>query len=146
MNHSLARIIIELLIQEELGEPHDSYIDWPVFQGRMPDNPERAISVTNNLGLYEGKDMRDEVVEHPGFVIMVRAVEDETAWLKMNSIKEALEAVGNDTVTVDSTDYFFQNIQLVREPLPLGRERDEQFREKRRELYSLSCRATFHQL
>ena len=88
--------------------------DWPMFIGSLPDSDniaDDAGAIYDTSGVLDGRLMRNgTIIEHEGVQIRIRSVEYNDGWQKINDIMDALDAVLNVEVTVDSYDYVLNSL------------------------------------
>jgi hypothetical protein len=121
---SPARVVQHSLILLGLGtNPVPSPVSaWPVYSPGVPNSPENLISVKNTAGTDDGRVMEGEVQTHFGVQVMVRGVDDPTAWDKANAIREAVQYVDLQVVTVGAAEYLLRCYAKIGNVIDAGRE------------------------
>ena len=125
--YSITSVLIQLLIDSGhvgalMSDP------FPMYEGTLIDRPDNAVAVYETTSLSQGRTQSGEVLEYPGFQIIVRSLNYADAAAKAHSIATELDEVLRREVLVD--DSFLFNVQVVHrdgEPIPLvereGRDR-----------------------
>lgn len=138
MKHSPADIVRSYLVDAGLGllpgnEP------WPMHLPPMPDSPDNAVLFKNTAGLYDGRYMQTgEVITHPGVQVLVRSIDEPTAYQKAFQIARILDAVCRNYVTVETSTYFIQSLSRRGDIIPLTNNKDIRETERLRSLYSIN--------
>lgn len=124
LEYSTADIIRYLLFDLGLGTDPTLLGNWPVQVSNEPDSPDNLIVVFDTAGVSSGRIQRSgEVVEQRGFMIQVRGTDHQTAWIKAEAIRSAIEEdVHNTLVQVESTTFIVYVINRHSGPIFLGRE------------------------
>lgn len=129
----IAKLLVDLgLAAASSGSP------WPVFISFFPDTPDTALCVLDTAGRQDGRLMgTGEVIEFPGFQIIVRAQIYPDARDRAGDIAEKIDLEGfKRTVVLPSAkSYYVQNISRSGAVIPLGM---DQAAERRRYLFSLN--------
>ena len=99
--YSPADILVEYLLGAALGVDPSQEGDWTIQTGSQPQSPQRVITVTNTLGVKQGRVMAGgEVEDKPGFQLAVRAPDDHEASAKIWALAEAVDGIRRATVTL----------------------------------------------
>lgn len=106
MAHSPADIIRNMLIALGIGtEPVDEGA-WPVSAYSEKDTPDAVITVYNTPGVVDGKTgATNDIFEHYGYQIRVRATKNPTAAVKIYQMDQTLGDVLMQQVNVDDKVY-----------------------------------------
>lgn len=89
--HSPADVLRWLLVFKREGSDPNLSVDWPVFKGREPSNPDNVITVYDTTPQDDGRTMVDgEDIHHYGVQIRIRGVTDPVAYVKAESIHVTL--------------------------------------------------------
>lgn len=75
---------------------------WPLFIGHLPDAndvEDEAGAIYNTVGLFDGKDMRENIDQHFGIQISVRSLTEQAGYDKMSDIEADLKSVHNELVS-----------------------------------------------
>jgi hypothetical protein len=105
--------------------------DWPIYTARMPDKPDNALTVYDTAGLLEPRfHNTGERVEHYGCQIKVRHIDYGPGFTKARAIADALDALYNQSVTWNTTNYIIRVATRTSPVLTLGPEKDGTLREQ----------------
>jgi hypothetical protein len=102
LRHSPADIVRQVLIDVGLGTDPDlvPLQAWPVYVGSEPTMPDDCITVYNTAGVVDGRSMPDgEILEHRGWQVRVRALDNPTGYQKMDDIRTYMSEVAVQVVT-----------------------------------------------
>lgn len=117
VEHSITEILKQLLVDESAAGAAMTD-DWPCYQGVLPDKPDNAIAIYETAPIKEGRLMNGEVLDRPGFQIVIRGRTTVEAYDRMDLVVSKVDAVLNTVVDVKETrTYTLHN--LVRSGLPL---------------------------
>lgn len=135
-----ADIIRQLIIDLGLAQA-DPKVEWPIYSSFLPDVPDSSICVYDTAGTLDGRIMRTgEQIEHPGIMIHVRAIDNDTGWRKAKTIAEALDAQRRVSVVISSEEtYVVYNFSRTGAILPLGM---EEIGSRRRFVFSINAITT----
>jgi hypothetical protein len=139
--HSPADIIRYLLIAQGIGTLPTSNGLWPIFATTEPPTPDNCITVYNTTPDGYTRVMQGEVRPKYAFQVRVRAVDDQTGWLKANSIRELFTAISYALVNISSSVYRVQAIVGVGNILPIGKEPTS-----RREIFTQNSQVILRQI
>jgi hypothetical protein len=144
MNHSPAKVLAEAIISASLGSDVHDHAEWPVVDEFMPDLPDGIIAVYSTSGLAGTKGMKTGGrSSKPGFEILVRAMENDDAWQKIEAVSNWLsKTLKRTVVSVEEISYRIESITLVGTTTFIGLETEG----KRRPLFSLNGRVTISQI
>ena len=87
--------------------------DWPLYISHLPDGDEvndDAGALFDTTPLKDGRLMTGPIVQHFGVNLMIRSIDYDDGWDKINEISSAFDAVAQETVTRNSVDYLIENI------------------------------------
>lgn len=130
MKNSTAIIVRKLLI--DLGHVSLPLIPqaeglWPCYVGKIGDTPAQLLLITDTSGFLQGRiQSTGKQVEKPGFQILLRTLDYEAGWLKLNEIVLALEGIKRtDGITVLTTaaEYRLDCFNRTTPPIPLNARR-----------------------
>ena len=127
LTHSPSRILQQLLIDLGVATAPADGGSWPVYHGQEPDTPDNCVSVFVTAGIKQGRTHIDgEVYEIPGYMIRVRAQNEDEGWTEANAICAGDDGLDKNstrsTVTVGSTDYLVCAVHRTSGPIHLGKE------------------------
>lgn len=98
-------------------------LDWPVFVGSLPNDPDNAVSVRDGGGSMDGRSHKTgDVFEHPGIQITVRGKEQQVSWSKANELAGALKLIRGQSVVFNGNTYRLLNAMKTTPVLYLGEE------------------------
>ncbi len=130
--HSPARIVAELLIHAGYGTDPERTIggNWPVYVGKEPDEPDEIIKVSFTQGRDFGDTADNERQEWHGIQVMVRSLNEEEGFYKIQRIALFLDQVHRTLVDIaqieeagtGTTEYVLNGITRTTNVLPLGSE------------------------
>lgn len=127
LQHSPARILRQHLIDQELIGDNNSIV-WPSFIAHLPTYEEvgdDAVLLTDIEGRMLGRILRTgEQAERPGIQIRFRSFDADKCWVKAKAVQKHLDAVLNQSVTVDGTDYTLYSVHRTSSLLPMGYEKE----------------------
>lgn len=139
LEHPPAEIVSKLLRDLGLATRRENNQAWPVFVSFLPANPDDAIAVFDTSGKLQGRIQRTgETITKPGIQVRVRAKDYKTGWKKINTIRQALDAVLRTPVTVDGRVYTLQSVTLTSDITPIGQAPDS-----RRDEFTLNATLSF---
>jgi len=131
----IASIIVQIL--EEMSNPLNGDV-WPLYISSMPDDSDvedDCGSIYDSPGVINARLMEDgEVVEHHGIQIKIRSTDYETGFRKIRGLALDLDAVKNQSITLDDNTYTVNNLARVGTIGYLGIEKES----KRRYLFSVN--------
>lgn len=137
--HTIGEIIQHLLIANGLGVDPDILPlgSWPVYSPTLPTNPDNLIVSVTRTGKTHGRTQVDgEVLQHYGFQLMIRAVDDRTGDRKAADIRHQMQVGMYQTiVTINSVRYLIPCISNIGEVLSLGIDHPN----SKRSLFSLNA-------
>ena len=146
MNHSPAYIIAQYFIDEGLLVDPSASGDWPVYVGVLPDENDvnhDAVGSIDTAPVKDGRVMEGgEVIFHEGVQLLLRATAYNSGYAKMNDLKDALELINRDTITISSSSYRLDNITLTSGIVTIAQEDGS----KRRSLFSLNFLVTLKEV
>lgn len=120
---SPSEIIRQFLIEEGLGFDYSLKVDWAVFSGSEPDEPDNSITIISTRGTLDGRiHETGETVEHYGFQTRIRGKTDSLASAKGRQIIVAYNSVLRRLITVNNQDLKIQAITLKSPLLASGQE------------------------
>lgn len=136
---------MKLLVDGGLIGMPDTSPQWPVTVGVMPSGTnvsDKYVQIRGVTAPTDGRNHRTGVaVEHPRMQFMVRALSQEEAELKANTIVEYLMQVAQRTVIYNTVTVLVHAYALV---MPVGYvEQDEQ---NRRQTYSFTVQITMEEV
>lgn len=119
MNHSPADIVRYALISLAQGTLPSAGGAWPISVRKELDTPDETMTVFNTQGKNDGRSMIDgERDEHPGVMIRVRAKDEPTAYLKAQSVAEALDRLYQEEVTIGEESYLLHSVSRTSNVIP----------------------------
>lgn len=96
---------------------------WPLFVNSMPELPNEAITVYDNIGDMDGKDMRTgRTLIHPGFQFRIRTIDNRRGEKKGGELIDAMDGIYRDVVVLESVSYLIQAAKLTTPTIPIGAE------------------------
>ena len=148
MDYSPAYIMSKYFIDEGLlDDPTGSSPDWPVYVGALPDGnltDNDAVGCLDTTPVKDGRVMEDgDNIFHHGIQLILRSLAYNTGYAKIDELKENLETVNRDTVTVDGDTFRLDNVTLSTGIVTLGQEDEGS---KRRELFTLNFLVTLKEI
>lgn len=131
LTHSPSHIVVYLLEDAGLASLPSSGNDWPAFNARGTDTPDNQIVVSGTSPEKKGRiQVSGVTVEHYGIQFKVRATDYETAWAKIEAIKNQVEtSVKRKSLTVDASTYLIHAFARRSGPIYLGLEPEETARD-----------------
>ena len=146
MNYSPAYVIAEYLIsQGELSNALESG-DWKVYIGSLPDGADvdhDAVASIDTTNVKDGREMGSLPLFHYGVQLLVRSSAYMTGYVKAQDLADALGAIQNATVTVDSSySYEIANVTDTSGVISIGFEEGT----KRRNLFSVNFLVTIKEV
>ncbi|MDX9780915.1 MAG: minor capsid protein [Candidatus Neomarinimicrobiota bacterium] len=112
------------------SKPSDN-TDWPLYIGYMPDKkgtPVNCAAIFNTPGIFDGKDMRENIDQHFGVEILVRALTETSGYDKMADIEEDFKEVKNVNISVVSGEIWkLQNLHQTSSITMLGLDENRRF-------------------
>lgn len=107
-----------------LGAATTSTGERTIFRGQLPDQPDAAIGLIEYGGMAPVRAMFPAIVyEQPRVQVLVRARTYDGARTKAESVFQALDGVGNTTLTSTSPRYGF--IEALQSPFLLTRDAND---------------------
>lgn len=129
LTHSPALVIARLLIDLGLGSSYNSNLAWPVFVGREPNLPDEVITAFDTAGRNLGSLMAGEQQEVHGVQVRVRALRQDTGYVKARRIAVSLDSVTYKIVTVSGgNNYLVNNVNRPGDVIYLGEQKPESSR------------------
>lgn len=142
LNHSPAHVLANLIVDLGHGVEPDGSTAWSTYVNMMPDSPDSLVYLVNTAGKHDGRSMVDgSVFHHHGWQMMVRAVSDNAAWVKANTIAVALDAVNRRYVPIGDVTYRVQSISRIGAILYVGLDETS-----RRRIYSVNGYISLRQM
>lgn len=142
LTHSPAQVVQYYLAAQGVAVVAPAAGPWKVYRDNEPDMPDQVITIYDTSPVLEGRDMRsNEVIEHPGIAVRVRAVTSDPAKTKAREVKAKLTALKRTQVTVAGVVYLVKAFTLTTGVIPLG-EQDK----NNRVLYTLNGTLTLAEL
>lgn len=124
MEHTPQHIVAQALIDLSLGTLPSDNGAWPVYGGAESDKPDSAIAVKGTAGVAEDSvQLTGYSVVHHGIQVVVRAADEKVAFAKAYAVREAMCAVANQEVELDSITYLVQCINEVSPAIPMGQQK-----------------------
>ena len=142
MSATPSEILQALLIQQGIfGDPGASSLNWPLFDGFLPDLttaqipvPDSAAAVYDTTGAKDGRLMKGKNIFHPAVMFRIRAQEYDDARDKAQQVAAFLEGVFNVAVVVGPQTFVIQNCSQQQPPISNGTEPST----KRRQIFSIN--------
>ena len=124
LSHSPAEILYQYLLDAEVIGPHDDE-NWPSFINNNPPDVDSFIVVRDTAGRTQGKvHVTMETVMKDGVQIVVTS-DQLSSFRKTDEIKEALEIIFRELVTIDSISYIIQAATLTSTIIAMGKDLPE---------------------
>lgn len=126
--HSAADILANYFITKGYGVLSSSVAPasttaWPIFTGYSPPEGNQNIVIYNTTPTSNGRLMTNGMpIQHPGIQILTRHEFDRDSFAKANDLYQALAALRNVSVTVESNSYVISNAAEIRPPIYVGEE------------------------
>lgn len=115
------QIVSECLRTKLVGSNPRQGAPWPVFVGRIPNEPASCIAVHRDAYPTEGRHHRTgETQHHDGLQIRVRHERYAEAQAKIQEIAESLDAVARMEVSVGTKRYRIQSVTQLMTPAFIG--------------------------
>jgi len=115
------QIVSEYLRTVLLGTNPRQKAEWPVFVGRIPNEPDGCIAVHRESIPTEGRHQRTgETQHHDGVQIRVRNTQYSEAQTKIEEIAESLDLIARIEVTVGSKRYRLNSVTQMTTPAFMG--------------------------
>ena len=116
LNHSPAKIILELMITAALGTRFSGNDAWPIYYNYMPDTNSEGVDTNVNQNCLAVYDTTGQVYsrnsidgrfnEDHGVMVKVRCKDETTGWSKSQAIKDYIDRqVIRTQVTISSSTY-----------------------------------------
>lgn len=141
LEHEPSHIIRQLLLDLAFGSDPADDEDWPVFAVAMPDEPNKAILVSDTDGRTNGRyQITGETVEKYGIQFLVRS-DELSGYSKTSRIASGIDKeVLRNEVFMENPDvtYRVNSIHKTSTIIRIGKERDA----GGRWLWSLNCLAS----
>lgn len=122
--HTIGEIIQQLLIANGLGVDPDILPlgSWPVYSPTLPTKPDNLIVSVTRTGRIHGRTHVDgEVLQHYGFQLMIRGVDDRTGNRKAEDIRYKMQtSMYQNIIVIDGSSYLIPCISNIGEVLALG--------------------------
>ena len=115
----LAQYIIDTLAT--MTTPIDDGI-WPLYVNHLPDKVSNAGAIFDTTGLKDGRYMVGFVPQKFGIQLMIRALDNQIGYAKIEDVAVDLDAVTNVEISLDSGDYVIQNVSRASPIITLGLE------------------------
>src|SRR5688500_1386959 len=101
MNHSPAEVIVQLMINKNLGTSFAANKAWPIWFGIMPTEPDNTLAVYDTMGVKNGRIMETgRPVIRPGIQVRIRNNLYKPGGKKGDDIATAFDSVRNEDVTL----------------------------------------------
>lgn len=122
--NSPARILRDLLVQEDQATNLRDQKDWPACHASEGDGPDNMVTVYDASGELQGRlHVTGKVPEHYGIQIRVRSSESEVGYKKMSSLCRWMDQeLYRNEITVDGVAYLVHSATKRTSVLPLGRD------------------------
>lgn len=137
--HLVGEIIQHLFIGYGLGVDPDILPrgSWPVYSTTLPTHPDNLIVVRGTTGRSHGRTMVDgETLNHYGFQVMIRAVDDRIGNRKAEDIRYKMQvAMYQNVITIGASRYLIPCISNIGQVLCLGFDHPN----SKRSLFSLNA-------
>jgi len=122
---SPAYILASYIIAEAIGSMTDPVDDddWPLYVSYMPDSSDIKTNcgcVYDTSGVKDGRLMEGPVTQFFGIQLKIRCSSPINGYAKAEAIAIALDAVVNDTVTIDSVVYKIKDVGRTSPVISLG--------------------------
>ena len=122
---SPARVLRDVLVGEGVVAAPAEGAVWPAYVASEPDGagvPDNVVTVYDTAANSDGRTQNDGVHnEHYGCQIRIRSADHPTGWSKAASIRDALDQIYKDSVTVDGVTYTIHSVSRRGGVLSLGR-------------------------
>lgn len=140
LHDSPADIVRRLLVQLGHGvmpPAHVAGTPWPISTAKELPNPDDTVTVRNTQGTDDGRMMvNGRLVYHYGIQVRVRATDEQTGWVKSETIRTTLaESVRRTVVVVGANSYRVHAVTRIGPTIPLG---DETPKSKRK-VFTINC-------
>jgi len=123
IEHSGANVLIPILVATGLVNLPNTNRPWPVYLNFAPDQPDDIVTVYDVEGIDDGREMRGgQVIKHPGVQLRIRSRLYPTGSNKGFRLRDALDAILNASVTVETKNYKVSSVQRTSDVLALGLE------------------------
>lgn len=149
MDHSAANVIRHYLVGAGYGVLRTTTPSglWPIFTSRLPDSIDRAIMISNQSGLMDGRNLRTgQTITHPGLQVLIRDMSEEDGYDKAFAIATALDALKRETVVVNASTYIIQAVTRKGDIIPLGSGTQDTELERKRFVHTLNAIATIRRV
>lgn len=124
LDHSPAEIIYQYLIDADVIGAHDDE-DWPSYINNNPPDADSFIVIRDTTGKVQGKvHVTMETVIKNGIQIVVTS-DQLSSFRKTEEIKDALEIIFREIVTIDSSSYIIQAATLTSSVIAMGKDLPE---------------------
>jgi hypothetical protein len=122
--HSAADVIAAYLFTTGVvSQPGSVSRPWPLFVNSMPEQPNEAIAIYDNLGDLDGKDMRTgRTLIHPGFLFRIRTNDNRRGERKGGELIVTMDGIYRNVVVVESISYLLQAAKMTTPTIPIGAE------------------------
>ncbi len=135
----LAQYIIDVL--ETMTVPTDDAV-WPLYVNHLPDKVSNAGAIHDTTGLKDGRYMIGFVPQKFGVQLMLRALDNQIGYAKIEDVAAGLDTIINAELSLDSGDYVIQNASRTSPIIPLGIEEGT----RRRFLYTINFLLTMRRV
>lgn len=114
--HSPADVVRALLLKRGVTS------GWGLTANFEPSTPDNQITVYDTAGVRHGRLQYGETQEHHGILVQVRSGTPPLAANKINQLKQDMELVYDEVVTIESNSYSIHSVNHASGPVLLGRE------------------------
>lgn len=142
LQDSAADVIRHLLIQMGHGVLPSTRVvgtPWPISASKELPSPDETITVKNTQGSDDGRMMGNgRLVYHYGMQVRIRALDEQTGWVKAETLRAALaESVKRTVVAVGANSYKVHAVTHIGPVIPIGDETPQ----SKRKVFTINCTA-----
>jgi len=135
---SQSEAVKQLLIDNSIGiEVVDNATNWEIFTNFMGNTPDNALALFDREPIASGADQFGDIKEKLGIQFLIRAKTPDLGHVKARSIRNFVDTIKRQVVTVQATDYLIHVITRVGGILPIGKEQGND-----RHLWSINAHVT----
>lgn len=135
------QIIVEYLIKKQIGTFPNQTAQWPIYKGRIPDEPDRCIAIHRESTPTEGRLHRTgQTVQHEGFQVRTRSKDYPEAQKKILEIASLFDSIRREVLSVGTERFRIQCVNQITTSVFIGPDTNDRLN------FTLNCTASIQQV
>lgn len=134
-------VLTAYLTSKQIGSPPSQQAKWPVFAGKLPNEPHACIVVYRAPSPMQGRIQRTgESIRQEGLQIRVREKEYLVGEVKIGEISDALDKIKRAVLSVGTKRYRIQSVTQITPPFYMGPDSNDRVN------FTLNCLASIKEI